>query len=76
MHVQKMVLDKDLCRVTDINKPTYEAACWPSFALEIFYASKDGAVTCYTCDCIPINVIYFGNKRLGVHKMLCPPVPP
>ena len=36
MHLKKMFLDQDLRRVTDIN--TYEAACWPSFALEIFYA--------------------------------------
>ena len=35
-----MVLAQDLRRVTDIN--TYEAACCPSFALEIFYASSDG----------------------------------
>ena len=39
-----MVLDQqDLRRVTDVN--AYEAACRPSFALEIFYASSDG-VTC------------------------------
>ena len=49
-----MVLDHDLRRVTDIN--TYEAACWPSFALEVFYASSEG-VTCYTCDCISINAM-------------------
>ena len=57
-----MVLEQDLRRATDIN--TYKAACWPSFALEIFYASGDG-VTCYTCDCIPLNVMYFGNKKWG-----------
>ena len=28
----------------------------------IFYASSDG-VTCYTRDCISINVMYFGNKK-------------
>ena len=60
-----MVLDQDLWRVTDIN--TYEAACWQSFALEIFYASSDG-VTCYTCDCVSINAMYFGNKKWGGAK--------
>ena len=46
MQLKKMVLDQDLRRVTNIN--TYEAACWPSFALGIFYASSDG-VTTVTC---------------------------
>ena len=45
MQLKKMVLDQDL-RVTNIN--TYEAACRPSFALEIFYSSSDG-VTTVTC---------------------------
>ena len=66
-----LVLDQDLRRVTDIY--TYEAVCWLSFALEIFYASSDG-VTCYTCDCISINAMYFGNKKCGGgQKILRPP---
>ena len=78
-----MILDQDLRRVTDIN--TCEVACWPSFALKYFSASSDG-VTCYTCDCILINAMHFGNKKWGGQKTLrsptpknggtCPPVPP
>ena len=40
MYFKKMVLDQHHRRVTDIN--TYEAACWSSFALEIFYSSTGG----------------------------------
>ena len=62
-----MVLHQDLRRVTDIN--AYEAACWPSLALEIFYASSDG-VTCCTCACVSINAAYFGNKKWEGQKIL------
>ena len=62
-----MVLDQDLRSVTDIN--TYEAACWPSFVLEIVYASSDG-VTCYTCYCIMyIDKCYaFWHQKMGGDK--------
>ena len=69
--LKKMVLDQGLRRVTNFNIQ----ACWPSFTWEIFYASSDGA-TCYTRDCISINAMYFGNKKWGGQKILCPPLPP
>ena len=67
-----MVVNRDPRRVTDINR--YEAACQPSFALEIFYVSRDG-VTCYTCDCLSVNAtgMYFDNKKGKGQKILCPP---
>ena len=65
-----MVLDQDLRRVFDIS--TYEAVCWPSFALEIFYASSDG-MTCYTCDCISINAICILATKSGGTKDITSP---
>ena len=60
MHLQKMVLDQDLRRITDIN--VYEAAFWPSFALKIFYAFSE-----------KFYVQYFGNKKWRGQKILGPP---
>ena len=62
--LKKMALDREFRRVTDIN--TYEATCWPSFALEIFHAYSDG-VTCYTCDCIMLldKCYVFWHQKVG-----------
>ena len=68
-----MVLDQqDLRRVTNIN--TYEATCWPSFVLEIFYVFSDG-VTRYTCDCtmyIAKGYVFWQQKVGGTKDIIFP----
>ena len=62
------------CTNHSANSMCYEAACWPSFALEIFCASNDG-VTCYTCHCIMcIDICYaFWHQSVGRTKNIMYP---